>query len=263
MLLNPVIIAQSLHHSSIFSWLMPLLLEPFLHMDSGSPCFPGSVSPHYPLLLLSLLLLPLNLKPLNAGMPRAQFMNLSPSPLHSLGDSIQYYGLNQSNCRSLPDWTSVLNSKCIYPPKQAIALLKPNMPKPFPDLLPPHHQPTCSPPGSSTPCFAQANFLRVCFVLFYFVFVSSFSLMPYVPHPMHQQILLALPSNCEKWGHFPSPSHPHLDSHSSLLSGLPASSLLPFNLFLSLFCLKPSKDPPSQRKISHRALHICHSSIPP
>ena len=69
-------VAKPCGHCPVLTWLDPftrmvtLLLGYFLHMCSGTPCSPGSVSPHYPLLFLPLLLLPLSLKPLNAGRPQ-------------------------------------------------------------------------------------------------------------------------------------------------------------------------------------------------
>ena len=53
-----------------FTQMMTLLPESFLHVCSGTPGSGLSVSPHHLLLLLPLLFLSLNLKPLNAGRPQ-------------------------------------------------------------------------------------------------------------------------------------------------------------------------------------------------
>lgn len=98
-----------------------------------------------------------------------------------------------------PAQTSVPTPTFIYPPTQAAAFLKPNMPRPIP-WFSPSLWPSCSPCGSSIPCFAQGEHLRD-------VFVSSLSLISYLLQPLYKQVLSVLPSKvCEESHHFLSPS---------------------------------------------------------
>lgn len=130
-----------------FTWSITLLLEHFLHLCSETQFSPGSASPHYLLLLVSLLLLPLNRESLNDG--------VAHRPVHGpflflLCALIQSHGLNPFLGRLLPDihFHEFSNSMDFCPHLQIhISTQTGNISSQtehantFPEFLPPPHQP--------------------------------------------------------------------------------------------------------------------------